>query len=101
MYVVDAEGQRETDAEGQRETGRWLDRERLPDHFDRLYRAACALCGSREDAEDLVQETCARVLRRPRLLRSSELAYLIGVLRNVWHDSVKSSARYPRDGTPI
>src|SRR3954447_23969489 len=101
MYVVDAEGQRETDAEGQRETGRWLDCERLPDHFERLFRAACALCGSREDAEDLVQETYARVLRRPRLLRGSELAYLLGVLRNVWYDSVTSSARCPLSATPV
>jgi DNA-directed RNA polymerase specialized sigma24 family protein len=37
---------------------------RLGDHVDRLYRAACALYGSREDAEDLVQETHARVLAR-------------------------------------
>jgi RNA polymerase sigma-70 factor, ECF subfamily len=34
-----------------------LDPEALGDHFDRLYRAAWALCGSREDAEDLVQDT--------------------------------------------
>ena len=46
-----------------------LDPARLGDHLDRLYRAAWALCGSREDAEDLVQETYARVLRRPRVLR--------------------------------
>jgi len=94
MYVVDAEGQRETDAEGQRETGRWLDCQRLPDHFDRLFRAACALCGSREDAEDLVQETYLRVLQRPRWLRrGGELAYLMRVLRNVWHDTLSSRAR--------
>jgi DNA-directed RNA polymerase specialized sigma24 family protein len=45
---------------------RTLDPARLGDHIDRLYRAAWALCGSREDAEDLVQETYARVLARPR-----------------------------------
>src|SRR3954451_7069339 len=44
-----------------------LDPARIGDHVDRLYRAAWALCGSREDAEDLVQETYARVLGRPRL----------------------------------
>ena len=47
---------------------RMLDSARLGDHLDRLYRAAWALCGSRENAEDLVQETYARVLARPRLL---------------------------------
>jgi hypothetical protein len=30
---------------------RTLDPARLGDHLDRLYRAAWALCGSREDAE--------------------------------------------------
>ncbi len=40
---------------------RQLDPARLGDHLDRLYRAAWALAGSREDAEDLVQETYARV----------------------------------------
>jgi RNA polymerase sigma-70 factor, ECF subfamily len=34
---------------------RVLDPAGLGDHVDRLYRAAWALCGSREDAEDLVQ----------------------------------------------
>ena len=49
-----------------------LDPAQLGEHFDRLYRAAWALCGSREDAEDLVQETYARVLARPRLLRKRD-----------------------------
>ena len=42
-----------------------LEPEGLPDHIDQLYRAACALCGSRQDAEDLVQETFANVMKRP------------------------------------
>ena len=58
---------------------RLLDPETLGDHLDRLFRAAWALCGSREDAEDLVQDTYARVLARPRLLRNDEdLGYLLG-----------------------
>ena len=51
---------------------RTLDPARLGDHLDRLYRAAWALCGSREDAEDLVQETYAHLLARPRLLRNED-----------------------------
>jgi hypothetical protein len=43
---------------------RTLDPQALSQHVDRLYRAAWALCGSREDAEDLVQET--RCGERPR-----------------------------------
>jgi RNA polymerase sigma-70 factor (ECF subfamily) len=64
---------------------RELEAARLPDHLDRLFRAAYGLCGSRHDAEDLVQETYARVLRRPRLLRhEDDGAYLLRALRNTW-----------------
>jgi RNA polymerase sigma-70 factor (ECF subfamily) len=69
----------------------------LGDHLDRLYRAAWALTGAREDAEDLVQETYERVLRRPREIARAEdaLPYLLGVLRNTWTDTVRSRARRP------
>lgn len=55
----------------------------------RLYRAAYGLCGSAADAEDLVQDTFERVLRRPRFLRTREhdLAYLLSVMRNTWISS--------------
>jgi RNA polymerase sigma-70 factor, ECF subfamily len=60
-----------------------LDPERLSDHLDRLFRAAWALSGSREDADDLVQETLVNVLKRPRLLRrENEISYLMRALRN-------------------
>jgi RNA polymerase sigma-70 factor (ECF subfamily) len=73
---------------------RQLDPERLGDHLDRLYRAAWGLTGSREDAEDLVQETYARVLRRPRLLRSEDdLGYLLRVLRNTYFSSHRAASR--------
>jgi RNA polymerase sigma-70 factor (ECF subfamily) len=64
---------------------RQLDPECLGDHLDRLYRAAWGFCGSREDAEDLVQETYARVLVRPRLIRrEDDLGYLLRALRNTF-----------------
>jgi RNA polymerase sigma-70 factor (ECF subfamily) len=64
---------------------RELDPERLGDHLDRLYRAAWALTGSREDAEDLVQDTYAKILTRPRFLRGEEdLWYLMRTLKNVF-----------------
>ena len=48
-----------------------------------LYRAAWALCGSRHEAADLVQDTFAQVLKRARLLRSdNEVGYLLRALRN-------------------
>jgi RNA polymerase sigma-70 factor (ECF subfamily) len=71
-----------------------LDPSRLGDHLDRLYRAAWALSGSRQDAEDLVQETYARVLARPRLLRSEDdLAYLLRALRNTFLNLKRSEGR--------
>ena len=76
---------------------RRLDPDHLGDHLDRLYRAAWALCGSREDAEDLVQETYARVLQKPRLLRSDDdLGYLLRVLRNTYFSRLRAAARRPR-----
>src|ERR671936_3163344 len=51
---------------------RTLDPSSLGDHIDRLFRAAWALSGSRVDAEDLVQETFARVLAKPRRIRNED-----------------------------
>jgi RNA polymerase sigma-70 factor (ECF subfamily) len=74
-----------------------LDPNRLPDHIDRLYRAAWALCGSRQDAEDLVQETFVNVLKRPRLLRDdNEIAYLLRALRNTHANRHRAAARRPQ-----
>ena len=71
-----------------------LDPSHLGDHLDRLYRAAWALSGSREDAEDLVQETYARVLARPRLLRNEDdLGYLLRALRNTFLNRRRAESR--------
>jgi RNA polymerase sigma-70 factor (ECF subfamily) len=75
---------------------RTLDPERLGDHIDRLYRAAWALCGSKEDADDLVQDTYARVLARPRFLRGDDdLGYLLRVLRNTHVSRLRAAGRRP------
>ena len=74
-----------------------LEVDRIADHLDRLFRAAWALCGAREDAEDLVQETCARVLGRRRQIEGDDpLPYLMTVLRNTHVDLIRSRARRPR-----
>ena len=74
-----------------------LDPEVLGVHLGRLFRAAWALCGSREGAEDLVQETVVRVLSRPRFLRGEdEVAYLMQALRNTFVTSRRTAARRPR-----
>jgi RNA polymerase sigma-70 factor, ECF subfamily len=65
-----------------------LDADSLGSHVARLYRAAYGLCGSRQDAEDLVQDTYERVLHRPRFVRrDQDLSYLLRVLRNTWISS--------------
>jgi RNA polymerase sigma-70 factor (ECF subfamily) len=75
---------------------RRLDPDRAVEHLPRLYRAARALCGSREEAEDLVQETFARVLARPRLIRGEdELGYLLRALRNTLISQRRAAARRP------
>ena len=76
---------------------RMLDPHTLGDHLDQLFRAAWALCGSRQDAEDLVQETYERVLRRPRLLRKDDdLGYLYRTLRNTYFNALRTASRRPR-----
>jgi RNA polymerase sigma-70 factor (ECF subfamily) len=76
---------------------RQLDPQALGDHVDRLYRAARALCESREEAEDLVQETFARVLRRPRTLTADDdVGYLLRSLRNTLSSTRRAASRRPR-----
>jgi RNA polymerase sigma-70 factor (ECF subfamily) len=74
-----------------------LDTARAGDHFDRLYRAALALTRSAHEADDLVQDTYARVLSRPRRLRSqSDVGYLLVALRHTFID-----ARRRRRAEPV
>jgi RNA polymerase sigma-70 factor (ECF subfamily) len=77
---------------------RLLNPQSLVCHRDRLHRAAWGLCGSPQDAEDLVQETFTRVLARPRPLRgdASELAYLMRVLHNTFLSGRRDASRRPR-----
>ena len=83
--------------EARRGTARPLDTARLGDHLDRLYAAAWALSGSRHDAEDLVQETYARVLARPRFVRGADdLGYLLVALRNTFLDRKRRERGRPR-----
>src|ERR1700742_4490872 len=73
-----------------------LDPESLGDHVDALYRAAWALCGSRHDAEDLVQDTLVNVLKRPRLLRKDNgLGYLLRAMRNTYNSRYRVIAQRP------
>ena len=83
-------------------SARQLDPQRLGDHIDRLYRSAWALTGSRADAEDLVQETYARVLSKPRFLRNDDdLGYLLRVLRNTFLTQREAAGRRPRTAAAV
>jgi RNA polymerase sigma-70 factor (ECF subfamily) len=75
---------------------RRLDPDRAVEHLPRLYRAARAWTRSREEAEDLVQETYARVLAKPRLLRGEdEVGYLLRALRNTLISQRRTEQRRP------
>jgi RNA polymerase sigma-70 factor (ECF subfamily) len=75
---------------------RRLDPDRAVEHLPRLYRAARAWTRSREEAEDLVQETYARVLARPRFLRGEdELGYLLRAVRNTLISQRRTAGRRP------
>jgi len=76
---------------------RRLDPDRVAEHLPRLYRAARAWTRSRDEAEDLVQETYARVLARPRLLRNEdELGYLVRAMRNTFISQLRARNRRPQ-----
>ena len=69
----------------------------LPAHLDALTRAARALTGSREDADDLVQDTLVRVLARDRAIEADSAgAYLHQALRNQYVSTLRRRDRRPR-----
>ena len=73
-----------------------LNRDRVPDHIDELYRAAWALCGSQHDAENLRQDTSPNVVTRPRPPRDdNELGHLSSALKNTCPARCRTAARRP------
>jgi RNA polymerase sigma-70 factor, ECF subfamily len=69
----------------------------LPAHMDALTRAARAMTGSREDADDLVQDTLLRVLARDRAVEVEAAgAYLHQALRNQYVSTLRARDRRPR-----
>jgi RNA polymerase sigma-70 factor, ECF subfamily len=76
---------------------RRLDPDRAVEQLPRLYRVARAWTRSREDAEDLVQETYARVLARPRFLRGEgDYGYLLRAMRNTLVSRRRAQGRRPQ-----
>jgi RNA polymerase sigma-70 factor (ECF subfamily) len=78
-----------------------LDPQALVRHLDDLHRAAWALCGSPIDADDLVQDLCARILAKPRRVSGDERAYLMRALHNTYLTSRRTASRRPRADVDI
>jgi RNA polymerase sigma-70 factor (ECF subfamily) len=66
-------------------------RQALTAVLPRLRRFGLALTGSAADADDLVQNTCERVLRHSDQLRELTRldAWLYGIMRNLWIDETR------------
>jgi RNA polymerase sigma-70 factor (ECF subfamily) len=60
-------------------------------HLDSVFRAALALCGRREQAEDLTQTTMLKAFRRFSSFRpnTSCKTWLMRILRNTWIDDLR------------
>src|SRR4051794_27173953 len=73
-----------------------LDPDSAAQHRSRLLAVARSLCGSTQLAEDLTQETYARVLAKPRRLSAgADFPYLVRALRNVANDHWRTEQRRP------
>ena len=66
-------------------------------HLDALFRAAFRLTRNQDDAEDLVQETCARAFQRVVELDESRhvKGWLLRVLHNAFVDNTRRARRSP------
>src|SRR3984957_7308685 len=66
-------------------------RQALTAVLPRLYRFGLAMTGSAADTDDLVQNTCERVLLRADQLREITRldAWLYGIMRNIWIDEMR------------
>jgi RNA polymerase sigma-70 factor (ECF subfamily) len=70
--------------------------ETLPIHIDSLRRAARGMTRTREDAEDLVQDTLLKVLAKPRTVGPAGPGpYLHQALRNTHVSSLRTRDRRP------
>ena len=77
---------------------RWVEQ-----HGEELFRFAQRLCGRREQAEDLVQETFYHAWRSMGSLRekSRGRAWLFRILRHRYSHLVRTASRRPRASTPL
>ena len=72
-------------------------RQVLEAHYDRMYRLAYGCTGSRDEAQDVVQEACLKVARQFRSYRheASLASWLCAITLNVVRDRARARARHP------
>ena len=63
------------------------------DSLNRLYRYCRVLCDQESDAYDLLQAAMERCVKSPPRTASSEVAYAMRVIRNLFIDQLRSNAR--------
>jgi RNA polymerase sigma-70 factor (ECF subfamily) len=74
----------------------------LVENLPRVYRFALRLAGDRDEAEEIVQETCLRAWRRRESLRdrAAVRTWLLRIAANVWRDRLRRGGRRPDEVLP-
>jgi RNA polymerase sigma-70 factor (ECF subfamily) len=69
----------------------------LEAHYDRMYRLAYGCTGSRDEAQDVVQEACLKVARQFRSYRHEAplVGWLCTITLNVVRDRARARSRQP------
>jgi RNA polymerase sigma-70 factor (ECF subfamily) len=69
----------------------------VDEYLPRVYRFALRLTGSRQEAEDLAQETLLKAWRSRGQLRDARttVVWLFTICRNLWNDQLRRKARRP------
>jgi RNA polymerase sigma-70 factor, ECF subfamily len=75
----------------------------VDEHLPRVYRFALRLTESRQDAEDLTQDTFLRAWRQRGDLRDADAvrAWLFTIARNLWTDRLRRKGRRPVIAEPL
>ena len=74
-----------------------LDEQLLVAHLDVMYRVALSICGSPQEAQDIVQDVCVKVAVAPaRCHARPRAAYLLTAVRNIWYDRLRARAARPQ-----
>jgi RNA polymerase sigma-70 factor (ECF subfamily) len=75
----------------------------VDEYLPRVYRFALRLTGSRQEAEDLTQETFLHAWRRRGHLRDPDAVrvWLFTIARNLWNDRLRRKGRRPVENEPL